>query len=237
MDDPDQIACLRRVAEQGVRYQPNDEGAARRLRMMTYQMLDKTGRGGGATLLSRLEKSPGIRQELRELADVLETRSQVAPRPLPGFPEIPLCLHAAYGRREILSALGLQDDGEVRLSNAGVEWAHSAKLGIFFVTLDKTTGFRGRIAFHDCALSPEQFQWQSQAATTPTSEVGHRYLEAPQNGWRFLLFVQDRKGDPFRAMGPLTHCLEHHGTKPMTMIWHLAERIPQALFQRWSPAR
>ncbi len=237
MDDPDQIACLRRVAEQGAHYQPNDEGAERRLRMMTYQLLDKTGRGGGATLLSRLEKSPGIRQELRELADVLETRSQVAPRPLPGFPDPPLCLHAAYGRREILSALGLQDDGEVRLSNAGVEWVHSMKLGIFFVTLDKSSGFRGRIAFHDCALSPERFQWQSQAATTPTSEVGLRYLEAPHNGWRFLLFVQDRKGDPFRAMGPLTHCLEHHGTKPMTMIWHLAERIPQALFQRWSPAR
>jgi superfamily II DNA or RNA helicase/HKD family nuclease len=236
-DDPAQIACCRRVAEEGSAYQPSNETETRRLRMLAYQMMDKAGVGGGPAFLARLEGSPAIRHELGELATLLDGRSDLEARPLPGFPEIPLCLHACYGRREILAAFGLQGDGQARLSNAGVERIRSERVEVFFVTLDKTEGFHGRIAYLDCALAPDRFQWQTQSGTTPASEVGLRYLEAPGNGWRFLLFVQERKHQPFRAMGPLTRCLEHQGSKPMTLIWQMAEQIPQALFQRWSPAR
>ncbi len=237
IDDPAQIVCLRRVGEQGSSYQPNTPEAERRLRMLAYQVMDRSGHGGGPALLARLEAAPAIRQELIALADVLDARTEIAPRSLPGFPDLPLCLHAAYGRREILAALGLQGDGAPRLSNAGVEWIHADKLAAFFVTMDKSEGFHGRIAYNDCALSPQRFQWQTQTATSPTSEVGRRYLEAPANGWRFLLFVQDRKGEPFRAMGPVAGHREHHGSQPITIIWDLVEPIPQRFFQRWSPAR
>lgn len=236
-DDPDQLACYQRVAEVGTAYQPTGEAETRRLRMLAYQMMDKAGVGGGAAFLARLANAPAIRQELGDLATYLDGRSDLESRPLPGFPDLPLCLHASYGRREILAALGLQGDGQARLSNAGVERIRSEKVEIFFVTLDKTEGFHGRIAYLDCALAPDRFQWQTQSATTPTSEVGYRYLEAPENGWRFLLFVQERKNLPFRAMGSLLRCLEHRGSKPMTIVWQMAVPIPQALFQRWSPAR
>ncbi len=236
-DDQRQLACIRRVAEQGVAYRPDGEVEVRRLRMLNYQLLDKTGRGGGQTLLAKLERSPAIRQEMAALAEVLESRTDLVFQPLPGMPDVPLCLHAGYGRREILSALGMQGDGEAISSKAGVEWLHAVKRAAFFVTLDKTKGFDGRIAYDDCALSPKRFQWQSQSSTAPTTEVGRRYLDAPGNGWTFLLFVQERPDEPFRALGPIARCLEYRGSKPITFVWELAVPIPQAWFQRWSPAR
>jgi hypothetical protein len=62
-------------------------------------------------------------------------------------------------------------------------------------------------------------------------------LEAPGNGWRFLLFVQERKCDPYRALGPLLRCVSSSGSKPITLVWEMQEPIPQELFLRYCPAR
>ncbi|MCK7495446.1 MAG: hypothetical protein MZW92_33595 [Comamonadaceae bacterium] len=34
-----------------------------------------------------------------------------------------------------------------------------------------------------------------------TRRGGRRYLESPDNGWQFQLFVRPRKGDAYRACG------------------------------------
>ena len=236
VDDPHRVQLFRRVAETDIAYDALTETERRRLRMLAYQMNHNQGEGGRG-LLRSLGTAPAIRHELGELAAMLDQRHDRVAQPIPGFEHVPLCLHASYERREILAALGRWTDNQRPLSNTGVERNQDEKWEAFFVTLDKSVGFSGRVAYHDAALAPERFQWQTQSATTMTSTVGRRYLEAPGNGCRFLLFVQQRKDEPFCAVGPLTRCLEHHGNKPITLIWQLAVPMPHELFLRFRPVR
>ena len=235
VDDAQRLALFRRVAESEVDYDTLSESGRRGLRMLAYQM-DHAQDGGGRGLLRRLGAAPAIRRELGDLAALLDERHDRLGHPIAGFEHIPLCLHASYERREILAALGRWSDAARPLSNTGVERNVDERWEAFFVTIDKSVGFSGRRAYHDAVLAPDRVQWQSQAQTTVTSPVGRRYLEAPDNGWRFLLFVQERKEEPFRALGQVTR-LEHHGSKPITLIWQLAVSMPQELFLRLCATR
>ncbi len=61
------------------------------------------------------------------------------------------------------------------------------------MTLDKTEGYHDRISYHDYAISPELFHWQTQNNAGPDTPAGRRYIESPENGWRFFLFVRENK--------------------------------------------
>ncbi|MBM4386046.1 MAG: DUF3427 domain-containing protein, partial [Deltaproteobacteria bacterium] len=58
------------------------------------------------------------------------------------------------------------------------------------------------IAYHDYAISPELFHWQTQNNVGPDTPAGRRYMESPQNGWRFFLFLRERKDAAYCALGP-----------------------------------
>ncbi len=107
----------------------------------------------------------------------------------------------------------------------------SRKAELFFVTLDKSEGYHDRIAYHDYAISAERFHWQSQNSAGPDTPSGRRYLESATNGWQFQLFVRPRKGEAYRACGPVT--LESaEGERPMSIVWRLNTPLPARLFQR-----
>jgi hypothetical protein len=56
------------------------------------------------------------------------------------------------------------------------------------------------------------------------------------NGWQFQLFVRPRKGDPYRACGPVF--LESaEGDKPMSIVWKLEAQLPARLFREFSVLR
>jgi hypothetical protein len=40
------------------------------------------------------------------------------------------------------------------------------------VTLDKSEGYHDRIAYHDYAISPERFHWQTQYSAGPDTPAG-----------------------------------------------------------------
>ena len=155
---------------------------------------------------------------------------------MPGLEDVPLCLHASYGIREILTALGWLNPDRRTPFKAGVLALHERKVELMFVTLDKREGYHERIAYRDYAISPELFHWQSQNAAGPQTPAGRRYLESPGNGWRFQLFVRMAKGGPYRACGPVT--LERaEGGKPMSIHWRLAVPLPGRLFREFSILR
>ena len=92
------------------------------------------------------------------------------------------------------------------------------------------------IAYHDYAISAERFHWQSQNSAGPDTAAGRRYLERPANGWSFRLFIRPKKGEPYRACGPVN--LEHaQGVKPTSIIWKLAVPLPVRFFQESSVLR
>ena len=236
-DDPEQVDLLLRVGEATVPYEALSEREHRRLQMLAYQVDGQHHQTGtGKDFLVRLSQTPEIRAELGELANVLQARSNLRSRPVPGLDDIPLCLHAGYGVREILTSVGWLTPGRRTPFQAGVLALQDRKVELLFVTLDKSEGFHDRIAYHDYAISADRFHWQSQYSAGPDTTAGRRYLESPKNGWSFQLFVRRSKGEPYRACGPVM--LEQaEGTKPMSIIWRLTVPLPVRLFQEFSVLR
>ena len=61
---------------------------------------------GPEDFAQRLAAHPAIGDELAELSALLQARSNLNPPPVPGMEDTPLCLHAACGAREVLTAVG-----------------------------------------------------------------------------------------------------------------------------------
>jgi hypothetical protein len=220
-----------------VLYQTLSESERRRLQMLAYQVDGQHHQtGSGEAFLTRLSRSPEICAELRELGGVLQARGNLRFRPVPGLTGVPLCLHAGYGIREIMTAVGWLSAERRIPFQAGVLALHDRKVELLFVTLDKSEGFHDRIAYHDYAISAERFHWQTQNSAGPGTAAGKRYLESPANGWSFQLFVRRSKGQPYRACG-LVALQKAEGEKPMSIEWKLDVPLPVRLFQEFSVLR
>ena len=236
-EDPEQADLFLRLGEATVPYQTLNERERLRLQMLAYQVDGQHHQtGSGEAFLARLSQSPEIRAELGELGGVLQARGNLRFRPVPGLSDVPLCLHAGYGIREIMTAVGWLTAERRTPFQSGVLALHDRKVELLFVTLDKSEGFHDRIAYHDYAISAERFHWQSQNTAGPDTTAGKRYLESPGNGWSFQLFVRQSKGKPYRACGPLV-LQKAEGEKPMSLEWKLEVPLPVRLFQEFSVLR
>lgn len=205
--------------------------------MLAYQIDGRHDQAAdAAAFLDRLAKHPDIAAELVELSELLQTRSTLGKVSVPGLEDTPLCLHAAYGVREVLTAVGWMTATRRAPFQAGVLPLSARKTELLFVTLDKREGYHEGIAYQDYAISVERFHWQTQNSAGPDTASGRRYLDSARNGWRFQLFVRVRKGDPYRACGPVT--LESaEGDRPMSIVWRLGTPLPARLFREFSVLR
>ena len=237
VDDPARTDLLLKVAEPTASYAPQTASEQRLLQMLAYQVDGQTHqKGSGESFLERLRAQPEHLAELAELGEVLQSKSRLRQRAIPGLEDCPLCLHAAYGVREILTAVGWLSAERRTPFQAGVLALHDRKQELLFVTLDKREGYHAKIAYHDYAISAERFHWQSQNAAGPQTPAGRRYLDSPGNGWGFQLFVRTAKGQPYRACGPVV--LEQaEGSKPMSIRWRLEVPLPGRLFRDFSILR
>lgn len=235
-DEAERIDQLWHVSEARASYQVKTSREQTLLQMLAYQ-IDTSSRAIDAQeFLIRLARFPELCAELGELAQMLSSRQLRPATALPGLEDVPLTLHGSYGVREILTAVGWLH-GKRRIPfQAGVLALSERKVELLFVTLDKREGYHERIAYHDYAISPERFHWQSQNSAGPDTAAGQRYLNSPANGWSFQLFVRRRKGTPYRACGPVV--LERaEGSKPMSVHWRLQQPLPITLFQEFSVLR
>ncbi|MCK0510022.1 DUF3427 domain-containing protein [Aromatoleum buckelii] len=242
VDDPEHLLILRRVAEdpaallaQCAHLAPAEQ---RRIQMLAYQIFsDRSALMDVPAFLARMVANPAICRELAQLATCLDERADLDPQPLPGAPTAwPLTLHAAYQIREILTAVGWLSPERRAPFQAGVLALPEHKTELLFVTLDKRDGFNERIAYHDYAISPELFHWQSQRTAGPDTAAGSRYCESPGNGWQFQLFVREARGQAYRALGPvrLERC---EGDRPLSITWRLERALPVGVFRRYSVLR
>lgn len=207
------------------------------LQMLAYQIDGRhEQKGGAASFVNRLHSQPALAEELLELTGLLQTRCALPHTPVPGLEDTPLVLHAGYGIREVLTAVGWLTADRRAPFQAGVLALAARKTELLFVTLDKSEGYHDRIAYHDYAISAERFHWQTQNSAGPDTPAGRRYLEGVREGWQFQLFVRARKGAAYRACGPVL--LESsEGERPMTIIWRLARPLPARLFREFSVLR
>ena len=153
--------------------------------------------------------------------------------------DVPLQLHGAYRIREILTAVGWLTALRRGPFQAGVLPLPRRKTELLFVTLDKSEGFHDRIAYHDYAISPTKFHWQTQNSAGPDTPSGRRYIESATNGWTFQLFVRVTKALPYRVCGPvhLASSEDISGDRPMNITWSLGLPLPAGLFREFSVLR
>lgn len=237
-NDPDCLNLWSRVAEEAFEYSTLTKLDRQRVQMLAYQLFpDTKDTFDGPEFLRRLRAHPPMLEELTEVADWLAGTSGLEARDLPGAPsDWPLRLHGAYDVREILTGVGWLGATRRVPFQAGVLALREEQVELLFVTLDKREGFHSGITYHDYAISPERFHWQTQNSAGPETMAGKRYLESRTNGWRFQLFVREAKGSPYVALGGVE--LEGvESDRPMSITWKLQCPIPQELFRRFSVLR
>jgi hypothetical protein len=207
------------------------------IQMLAYQIDGRHEQAADhKAFLERLERHPAVASELAELSGLLQARTALSATAVPGLEDTPLCLHAAYGVREVLTAVGWLTAARRVPFQAGVLPLTSRQTELLFVTLDKSEGYHDRISYHDYAISAERFHWQTQNSAGPDTPSGRRYLESSTNGWQFQLFVRARKGEAYRACGRVT--LESaEGDRPMSIVWKLETPLPVRLFREFSVLR
>jgi hypothetical protein len=207
------------------------------VQMLAYQIDGRHEQAAGPeSFVERIERHPAVAAELVELSSLLQARTTLATRPVPGLEDTPLCLHAAYGAREVLTAVGWLNAARRAPFQAGVLPLTSRKTELLFVTLDKSEGYHDRISYHDYAISAERFHWQTQNSAGPDTASGRRYLESSTNGWQFQLFVRPRKGDAYRACGRVA-LASAEGDRPLSIVWQLETPLPVRLFRAFSVLR
>lgn len=233
VDDP-QLLGLYKKAIDGLNVAALAMPDARRLLMLGYQLYrEQAKKFKPADVPPLFARFPELRGEFRELIEVLSERVSLV-APLVAGLDWPLALHRTYARREILAAAGRWTEQAKPESREGYVRLDDQNTDIFFVTLDKTTKrFSPTTQYHDYAISPTLFHWQSQSTTSDTSPTGLRYIEQAKNGARFLLFVRATQDDQYRFLGPLTY-FEHKGSRPISITWRLQTPIPASLFQDYA---
>jgi superfamily II DNA or RNA helicase/HKD family nuclease len=205
-------------------------------RMLFFNLWDKAGGFDSYTQgLESLREQRALRSELRQVLDYVMGQADHFPIPLDGpHSHIPLKIHSAYNRSEILAALGVARlNGQMPGSFAqGVLWDQPNQTDALLITLEKNEkDFSPTIRYKDYALSPSLFHWESQSTTAETSPTGLRYQEHVQRGSHVLLFMRRYKdtdigkAQPWMLLGPATY-VRHEGSKPMAITWQLHHELP-----------
>lgn len=230
-NDPNALAAWTTVLTTG-------EVDPARVQMLAYQLLHKPSDViDPQSFISLLEQHPAMHDELREVVDVLSEETVVEARHLPGAPvNWPLTLHARYERREIQTAAGHLTSIARPQFREGCLPLQQERIELLFVTLDKREGFGDRVQYHDYAISPDKFHWQTQNMASAKNATGKRYLESPANGWTFQLFVREDAESAFIALGQVM-LKEFKGDKPISIEWQLEVAMPAEVFRKFSVLR
>lgn len=198
-----------------------------------------------AIALARLRGQNAVREELRELLQVLDDRASHRTFPLADevsgsqhetFANIPLRVHARYTRDEVLTAIGRIQFGDSFSSREGVLPHPPTNTDYFFVTLNKSEKYYSpSTRYRDYAISPELFHWESQSGTPEKSPTGQRYIHHIKRGSNVMLFVRSANKDAygrtpaFTFLGPATY-QSHSGERPMAIVWKLHRAMPLDVF-------
>jgi hypothetical protein len=237
VDDPARLALLRRLPSLLDSNESSSPQERSLLQMLAYQVDGRhEQKGDGAGFLRRLAAHRPAAEELAELGEWLESASHLTSTPLQGLEDSLMVLHARYGIREILTAVGWLTAERRTPFQAGVLALPERRTELLFVTLDKSEGYHDSIAYRDYAISTDRFHWQSQNSAGPDTPAGRRYLDSATNGWQFQLFVRARKAEPYRALGPVV--LERaEGNRPLSITWRLSAPLTAGLFREFSVLR
>lgn len=204
--------------------------------MLFFNLWDKAG--GFSSYREGLESLRAqhlVRDELQQVLSYVLDRTDHYPVPVDGpLGHLPLKIHSAYNRSEVLSALGVARLGGQMpgIFSQGVTWVEEIETDALLITLEKNErDYSPNVRYKDYAISPTRFHWESQGNTPENSPTGLRYRRHAAQGSRVLLFLRRYKrnaigkSEPWMFLGPATY-VKHTGSKPMAITWDLAHALP-----------
>jgi superfamily II DNA or RNA helicase/HKD family nuclease len=173
------------------------------------------------------------REELIQIADVLHGRIRRVTPTLDESSPIPVHLHARYSKNEALAAFGVDRPAHMR---EGVKWIEQHRADLFFVTIDKSEdAYKPTTMYHDRAITPELFQWESQSVLRESMPTAQRYINHVDRGTTVHLFLRKLKKDegwgapPYLYAGPMIYH-DHQGERPIRFLWQLEHALPADVF-------
>lgn len=242
VDEPERLSLWKRVPNLGpAEIEALTTADGRRLVMLARRLFPDGAPRTPHDLVARLADSPAG-GELAELAELLLERT---PSVSPGAslpPGWALSLHRSYQRDEVLAAVGASTLERKAPSREGVFRMPDQAAELLFVTVEKEARlFRPSTRYHDYALGPGRFHWQTQSTVRSGSPTLRRYTGEDGSGWSFWLFVRERSKDAegravaFTFLGRARY-ESHEGERPVSIVWRLDTPIPAALHPRLVPA-
>lgn len=209
-----------------------------------YDFWDKAGSQLGFSDLAEsftALKNTILLSELAEVVSILIERLEVSEFTMPKVnnsvvDSSPLKMHVRYPKEHILVAFGDSTFIKKSSSREGVLNIANANTELLFVTLNKCEKqFSATTMYHDYAISPTLFHWQTQNSTRPNSGRGLAYINQKQNKKIFLLFVREQGKDEngrtmgFVNFGPVDF-VKYEGSQPMNITWKLKHPMPAYLW-------
>jgi superfamily II DNA or RNA helicase len=234
IDDPERLGLISQLLA-GDTSGAGSAPSSRQQRLLTMLHFALWGAGrtpaemeAGYSELLRSE----ARDELRELAEVLEDRLTRVTHD-GAIDAVPLRVHARYSRDEALAAFGVTNPNSVR---EGVKYIEPERADLLFVTLQKTEEhFSPSTMYRDRAITPSLFQWESQSTTTVGSKTGQRYINHDDHGSSVHLFVRETRrtsrdmAAPYLYAGQ-AHYERHRDERPIEIIWRLDRELPADVY-------
>ncbi len=228
--------------------------------MLFWNLFDDGRKPWNGTEWASIDEALGvIRQshafcwELENLFAALKMRIKLRGLPFTlNCGDHPFLLHATYSRSELLAGLGyarlpgtsVYENGPrrtVKGAVAGVYFVPEANLDLFFVNLQKGESISDSTRYHDYAISPTLFHWDSQNATSVESETGQRYITQRGSGRDVVIAVREKASGPngtihFKLFGTADY-VKHQGSKPISFWWRLRAPIDPDAFEMAAAAK
>lgn len=212
--------------------------------MCHYDFWDKAGKQAGFNSLEdsiAALKDKNLQNELSEAIEILIEQLEVSEFAMPkiGNAKVdssPLQMHVRYPKEHILVAFGDSDFTKKSPSREGVLDIPASNTSLLFVTLNKNEKqFSATTMYHDYAMSPTLFHWQTQNNSKPEAGRGLGYIKQKENNKTFILFVREQAKDEndktmgFVNFGPVDF-VKYEGSQPMNITWKLKHPMPAYLW-------
>jgi superfamily II DNA or RNA helicase/HKD family nuclease len=218
------------------RFIVNGVGDTVRSQMLIYQ-IETVALMDSTEFLVLLNNNPAFKQELLEIIEWQLDQSNRTSVPISSTEPYPLSLFCRYTRQQILCAINHHNSEQRPAFREGCLPIEASKTEFMFITLDKTSGFAESVQYHDFAISPELFHWQTQNRASATNATGRRYLDSQKgNGWRFQIFVRENQDSGFFALGEVD-MNSHKIQRPLQITWQLKHPMPVEIYRRFSIIR
>ena len=181
-----------------------------------------------------LERIYSNKEIYEEILDIIEYNlTHIKIKPLKDGLEYDSLMeaHCTYTKEQILCALGKNTIEKQYPLREGVLYIDELKTDVFLITLNKVEKhFSPSTMYEDYAINDELFNWQSQSRTSDESPTGVRYINHRNTNNKILLFVRENSKEegitsPYIYLGP-ADIVSHRGSKPITIVWKLKNKLP-----------